>query len=239
MIIAVPSKGRAGKVISTQVRLPNCVVYVPELEVEAYEDSGNKNVVAVPNDVLGITKTRNWILKNNKDPWIVFIDDDLKNAGYVELQPHKGKHRKLDEVQFLGEFRKLFELTEDLNYRIWGISMESSLRAVYPYRPFLFQTYVTASCMGIINDGRTYFNEDYPVKEDYELCLRCIVEDGGVVGARYLYWENDHWHKEGGCKDYRTQKMESRITDKLMRQYPGFVRRAKDRKGQFCITLNF
>ena len=239
MLIAVPSKGRAGSVISTQKKLPSATIFVPELEAEAYKASGNQNVVGVPDEIQGITKTRNWILKNTDDPWIVMIDDDVTNAGYVEMLSHKTKHRKLSEQIFITEFLKLFEITEQLKFRIWGIATQSSPGSVYPYKPFIFQTYVTASCMGIINDGRTYFDESYPVKEDYELCLRCIMQDGGIVGARYIFWANDHWHKDGGCKDYRTQHMESEMIDKLMLAYPGYVTKSKDRKGQFCISLNF
>ena len=209
MMIAVPSKGRSGGIIPTQKRLPDCFVFVPELEVDAYRSTGNKNIIGVPNDIQGITKTRNWILKNTDDPWVVFIDDDVKNAGYFELMKNKVKRRKIESGVFILEFVKLFEITEQLNYRIWGISTQSDPKSVYPYKPFLFQSYITASCMGIINDGRTYFDESYPVKEDYELCLRCVMEDGGILAARYIFWENNHWHREGGCKDYRTQKMES------------------------------
>ncbi len=239
MIIAIPSKGRSGGIIPTQKRIPGCSIYVPDLEVDAYRSTGNKNVVAVPNDIKGITKTRNWILKNADDLWVVFIDDDVKSAGYFELLERNGKIRQISGDQFLIEFIKLFEITEQLKYRIWGISTDGALRSVYPYKPFLFKSYVTASCMGIINDGRTYFDESYPVKEDYELCLRCIMEDGGILAARYIFWANDHWHKEGGCKDYRTQKTESLMIDKLVNAYPGYVTKAKDREGQFCIRLNF
>jgi len=238
MLIAVPSKGRAGSVIATQKRLPNCTIFVPGVEFDAYEKSGNKNLVPVPDNILGITKTRNWILKNTNEKWVVFIDDDVVAAGFIELNDRNAKPIKLNEGVFLKEFYKLFELTEDMGYRIWGIATDGAPRSVYPYKPFIFQTYVTASCMGIVNNNM-FFNENFPVKEDYEMCLRCIMEDGGIIGARYIYWANDHWHKEGGCKDYRTNKMESAAIDKLIDLYPGYVTKAKDRKGEFCITLNF
>jgi hypothetical protein len=52
MLVAVPSKGRAG-MVRTQTVLPNCSVFVPALEAEAYRKAGSRNVVAVPNDVQG------------------------------------------------------------------------------------------------------------------------------------------------------------------------------------------
>lgn len=237
MIIAVPSKGRAGQV-KTQKILPNCHVFVPELEVDAYVRAGTRNVVGVPNEIRGITATRNWILRNVADRHVVMIDDDVKNQGYVKLLATKSKHVKLTGEQWEAEFRKLFELTESMNYRIWGVSTESAPRSVYPYNPIRFRSYITASCMGIVNDGRTYFDESFKVKEDYELNLRCIVEDGGVVCARYLYWENSHWTDEGGCKDYRSDKIERECIRRLAVMYPGMIRVAKRANAPWTISIH-
>lgn len=238
MLIAIPSKGRAGK-IKSQDLITCAVVYVPENEVESYRAGGANNVVSVPLSVRGITATRNWILDNTEDPWVVMIDDDLKKQGFVELLDFKSKHRKLTEEDWLTEWRKLFELTEDMGYRIWGVSTDSAPRGVYPYKPLMFHSYVTASCMGILNSSGIRFDEKFPVKEDYELCLRCVKEDGGLIAARYLYWENSHWTDPGGCKDYRTAAVEKKAIRDLQRLYPGQVFWAKDRKGEFCIGLNF
>lgn len=238
MIVAIPSKGRAGK-IKSQKLITSAFVYVPENEVEAYEKGGAVNVVGVPLSVRGITPTRNWILDNVDDPWVVMIDDDLQICGWCEMLEVKGKHRKLTEGEWIGEWEKLFEVTEGLGYRVWGTSTDGALRSIYPYKPFLFQSYVTASCMGIINSSGIRFDEKFTVKEDYEICLRCVKEDGGVVAARYLYWVNSHWKDEGGCKDYRTKAVERKAIIDLQRMYPGQVYYAEDRKGEFCIGLNF
>ena len=238
MIVAIPSKGRAGKIKSQKI-IPSALLYVPENEVEGYKQTGGKNVVAVPNDVRGITKTRNWILDNTEDPWVVMIDDDVMTHGWIKLFTFRTTKIPLDEKEWLGEWRKLFELTEDRGYRIWGVATDGAPQSVYPWKPFLWRTYITASCMGILNDGRTRFDENFPVKEDYELCLRCIKEDGGIVGARYIHWRNDHWKSAGGCKDYRTQEMELMAIRRLMRLYPGMIRKITRGGSEFSIELDF
>jgi hypothetical protein len=185
MPVAVPSKGRAGRVM-TQAVLPSYSVYVPALEVPAYEEMGARNVVAVPNEVRGITATRNWILRHADDRRVVMIDDDVRTQGWTELLARNCMRHDLDETIWCAEFAKLFDLTEQLEYRIWGVATDGATRSIYPFYRSRWRSYVTASCMGIINDGRTYFDESYPLKEDYELCCRCIVEDGGVVCAQRL-----------------------------------------------------
>jgi len=236
MLIAVPSKGRAGRVM-TQAVLPSCSVYVPDLEVPAYQKMGARNVVAVPNEVRGITATRNWILRQAGDRRVVMIDDDVRTQGWTELLERNCMRHNLDEAQWLAEFAKLFDVTEGLGYRIWGVSTDGATRSIYPFNPFRWRSYVTASCMGIVNEGRTYFDESYPVKEDYELCARCIVEDGGVVCAQYLYWVNLHWDTAGGCRDYRTQAMEADCIKRLRRAYPGLVRVVHRKANDWAIEI--
>ena len=81
--------------------------------------------------------------------------------------------------------------------------------------------------MCIIIVGEFYFDEKYKVKEDYEICLRHIVKYGGILGIRYLHWENEHWETDGGCKDYRTVSMEKEAIKMLNKQYPNMIRKAK------------
>jgi hypothetical protein len=52
--------------------------------------------------------------------------------------------------------------------------------------------------MGIVTDGRTKFDERLRVKEDYELTLHCVKEDGGVVAGRYCFGRT-RTGRMGGC----------------------------------------
>jgi hypothetical protein len=237
MLIAIPSKNRAGKTTTNKI-LPNIgTFYVPESELHQY--SYIKNVVDVPNNVQGITNTRNWILKNTSEKWVVFLDDDAKNVGYTELGRTQCKMIKVQEEGFWAEeFLKAFDLTQQLGYKMWGVKTEAAPRSVYPFKPILTKTYLTASCMGLINDGEFYFDEKFKVKEDYEICLRHIVKYGGILGIRYIHWENEHWTTEGGCKDYRTVEMEKKAILDLNKLYPGMIRSAKRKANTFTIQLN-
>lgn len=237
MLIAIPSKGRAGITTSDKV-LPSGVLYVPESELHQYQRT-NPCAVGVPGSVKGITKTRNWILENTESGRVVFIDDDVKVCGFTKLYAENAKQRKLSgERAWIGEFEKLFDITEQLGWKIWGIKTESALRSIYPYKPFNFRSYVTASCMGIVNDGDVRFDEDFPVKEDYEICLRHIKQYGGILAARYMHWQNEHWITDGGCKDYRTRTMEADCINRLVKKYPGMVRQITRGGCGYSIELN-
>lgn len=239
MLIAIPSKGRPYKSKSKEL-LKTATLFVPENEVRFYKEIYNE-VVGVPNEVKGITATRNWILKNTDEKYVVFIDDDLKQAGYwVDKEPKGRKFINItDEKIWLDNFLRLFELTDSMSYKIWGLKTETSKIGQHDEKPFVFKTYITASCMGIINDGNYYFDERYMVKEDYEIGLRHVTERGGVVGARYLTWANHHWDKEGGCGEYRDDKMERECINMLIKQYPKYVKRVVRKNSGYTIQLNF
>jgi len=108
MLIAVPSKNRAGRTTTNKI-LPNIATFfVPQSEVHQYHYI--KNVVAVPNEIQGITNTRNWILKNTNEKWVVFLDDDAKNVGYTELGRTQAKKIEIKEEGFWAEeFLKAFD----------------------------------------------------------------------------------------------------------------------------------
>jgi len=238
MLIAVPSKGRAGLTTTNKI-LPNLsTFFIPESEYHQYKGLV-KNIVCVPKEVRGITDTRNWILENTDEKWVVFLDDDAKNVGYNKLEERKTKKIEVrDEGFWAEEFLKFFDLTEQLGYKIWGTRTESSPRGTYPYKPFLTRSYVTASCMGIINDREYMFDPNFKVKEDYEICLRHIRDKGGILAVRYLHWENEHWTTEGGCKDYRTIDMERDAIKRLIKLYPSMISSAKRKANEFTIKLN-
>ena len=156
MLIAVASKSRAGKTTTNKI-LPNIATfYVPESEVHQY--SYIKNVIGVPKAIQGITQTRNWILKNTKEQKVVMLDDDVKSCGYNQNLAYKTiKHEIKNESFWYEEFVKAFDICQQMNYKMWGVKTEGSPISTHPYKPILTRTYLTASCMGLINDGEFYF----------------------------------------------------------------------------------
>ena len=75
--VYIPSKGRAGKVTSHKLFLDSTII-CPDSEVELYKEHHEK-VIGVPDEVKGITPTRNWILNNMTDEWMIQVDDDARS----------------------------------------------------------------------------------------------------------------------------------------------------------------
>lgn len=215
---------------------PDGTLFVPEDEVRHYRSLFSNPIIGVPPDVKGITRTRNWILDNAGEPWVVMVDDDVKIQGYWIRDSHSTKKAGLSEVQWLHSWARLFEMAEDMNLTLWGVETSGMGGSDYSYRPFIFHTYVTASCCGIRNTGAR-FDESFPVKEDYEFCLRMLRDEKAVIGCRFLHWVNSHWSDPGGCSAYRTDPMEIEQTERLLTMYPGLVRRIRRKNSPHCIRL--
>lgn len=234
--IAIPSKGRAGLMTSQEI-FKSAVIYVPENEVKQYSIYKNK-IVGIPIEIKGITQTRNWILKNN-DCNIFFLDDDLEYGGYVERTNEKYKIKRVKEESiYIKEIEKLFEVSEQSNSKIFGMFTVGNNLTNYAYNPFLFNGVCLGSCMGIINDGSYYFDEEFEVKEDYELTLRHFTERGITVRSNILFMQHEHTQLRGGCRDSNRIAKEKTAVKKLITIYPGMIKEAKHRGTSFAIQLN-
>lgn len=234
--IAIPSKGRAGLITSQEI-FKSAVIYVPENELKQYSIYKNK-IVEVPIDVKGITATRNWILKNN-DCNIFFLDDDFEYGGYVERTDEKYKVKRVkEEVIYINEINKLFEVCEQSNSKIFGLFTVGNNLTNYAYNPFLFNGVCLGSCIGIINDGTYYFDETFEVKEDYELTLRHFTERGITVRSNILFMQHEHTQLRGGCRDSNRIAKEKTAVKKLITMYPNMIKEAKHRGTSFAIQLN-
>lgn len=235
--IAIPSKGRAGLITSQKI-FKKATLYIPESELMQYSIYSNK-IVTIPNSIKGITATRNWILKYNKNKNVFFIDDDLQYFGYVERSETKYKVIKLDDEDIVySEISKLFDVAYKLDSKLIGFFTVGNNLTNYSYNPFLFNGVCLGSCMGIINDGTYYFNEEYEVKEDYELTLRNIKDGRSTVRTNILFMQHEHTQTKGGCRDSKRIEKEKKALKKLIEEYPGMIKEAKHRGTNFSIQLN-
>lgn len=236
-VIAIPSKGRSG-LITTQRIFKSGILYVPESEQMQYSIYSNA-LHLVPNDIKGITATRNYILKSNEGKNVFFIDDDLQYFGYVERTNEKYKVKRLSEENIAIEvIKQLFEVTNQVGAKINGFFTVGNNLTNYAWNPFLFNGVCLGSCMGIINDGTYYFNEEYEVKEDYELTLRNLKDGKPTVRTNILFMQHEHTQTKGGCRDSKRIDKEKKALKMLIKEYPGMIKQAKHRGTSFSIQLN-
>jgi hypothetical protein len=235
MKICVPSSNRES-ITTTQLFYKDCVFFVPYSQIDNYKYYLSQEIIGVPDDVKGITKTRNYILKYFPNENIVFIDDDTKQAGYFLNNKRISFKNSNYESILNAEFNRIFELCYDLGFKIWGAEQSGSLYANHELTPFAFKGVINGSFLGIINDGEFLFDENFEVKEDYEIVLRHYLKKGGILKCNTFHWSTHHWSNKGGCVDYRTDELESQAINLLKRRYPFRIKPSKTKnKHQISI----
>ena len=111
--VYIPSKGRAGLVTSHKLFI-NSTIVCPNSEIDDYK-SHHDNVIGVPDKVRGITATRNWILDNVKDEWMIQVDDDARSFHKYE----NGDLIKFIEPERIGVFLDaMFCMTNEIQYKV-------------------------------------------------------------------------------------------------------------------------
>lgn len=237
MKICVPSSRRS-KSCSTNKTLKQAIFFVPEDETGDYENNIENDIVSVPKKYNGITKTRNFILNYFKGQNIIFIDDDVRQCGYYSLG--KMINLRYDNSDLWNEiFIKHFELTLGLGFKIWGCESSTSNFANHPLQPFSFKGVINCNLLGIINDGEFYFDEQFEVKEDYELVLNHYKKYGGHLKSRQFYWANKHLTNLGGCVDYRTDEIEVKCIEMLKKRYGGMIKKSTHTNNKFQISIKW
>ena len=200
--VYIPSKGRAGLVTSHKLFI-NSTIVCPNSEIDDYK-SHHDNVIGVPDKVRGITATRNWILDNVKDEWMIQVDDDARSFHKYE----NGDLIKFIEPERIGVFLDaMFCMTNEIQYKVWGLAMASDYKFYRPFAPFSTQGVVGANIIGIIKNPLR-FDERLKVKEDYDYSMQHIYKYGGVLRTHKYGIDVVHLTNQGGCVAYRTKDIE-------------------------------
>lgn len=233
--VYIPSKGRAGKVTSHKLFLDSIIV-CPKSEKKQYLEYHDK-VVGVPNDVRGITPTRNWILDNFDDDWMIQVDDDARSFH---------KYENGDLIKFVDSkrvdrfFDNMFVMSEGMGFKVWGLAMASDYKFYRTFAPFSTQGIVAANIIGILKNPLR-FDERLRVKEDYDYSMQHIYKYGGVLRTHKYGIDVIHLTNEGGCVGYRTKEVEMDAYKTLLGKWgkkvvkfqnnKNFVRMKSPRKG--------
>lgn len=236
MIVAIPSKGRAGRVTTeTVLSGADCTVFCPAAEAPDYEKH-HRRVVPVPDSVLGITATRNWILdyaREHGERHVVQCDDDASNFQKCEGIPPR--HLGLENPNHATLFENHFQMCEDAHTNLFGYRVCSDPQAYNSYSPFSFLSVIVGNFMGIIEDGQR-FDARLKVKEDYDFSLQSLYRHRRVIRFNKYEFIVSHWFDPGGCAAYRSYETELNAIRILRQKWGGYIIQ-KHPKRNYEITV--
>jgi TET-Associated Glycosyltransferase len=242
MLIVIPSKGRA--TLAKQVTLRNWfamkmptlpLLCVPAEEKSRYENNiAHIQVVSPPDNVSGISGTRQWILTalapSLKEKYVLMVDDDMDfcwrpNIKQVALETIKDGAR-------LQHMLTLLESWLEDGYVHVGLSArqgnnrpfyQNGVQGLFPWRENTRMMNAYAYNVEKLNKldvqlGRIQF------MEDFDLTLQLLRKGYSNIVSYEYCWNQRGSNKEGGCSNYRTAAKQKEAAEKLQRFHPDYVR---------------
>jgi hypothetical protein len=226
-----PSYKRPEKSI-TQKTYPFVKLVVKESEAKSYTENGN-DIVVCPDNIQGnLCRVRNWILDNLFDDadCIVIIDDDCRYVGRWEKQ----KRIKFNQNQLYNFCVSNSILCKELDFKFWGCNIIEDKKAYKEYIPISFLSYIGGPFQAHLKDSEIRYDENLPLKEDYDITLQHIKKYGGCMRVNYSHYMVKQAEQVGGCSTYRNTETEKEQFFTLQKKWgKDVIQRDKNSKRSF------
>lgn len=219
MEVYVISSGRADKQTtynSLPARIQEKVkIAAPSAEAADYAEYPH---VLVP--VMGIGRTRQWLVDQCADQTICMLDDDLTFATRREDDPTKFYPSTEYEIEAL--FADIeFQLS---NFAHVGVaSREGGNRQVEEYRGTGRMLRVLSYDVEILRRTGTRY-DNLEVMEDFDVTLSLLRKGYRNTIVNYMVQNQNGSNLKGGCSQYRTKDVQERAAAALASRHPGFVK---------------
>jgi hypothetical protein len=199
--IVCPSMGRYDTVITKDL-VNDLIIVCPEKEAGLYRDMNPEcEIIPQPKDVVGITATRQFILSNFGN--VFMIDDDVMSIRrqFVEAgEPYVIKDQQLiRDIIFQNA-----QTCKDMGGFMFGFS--HIIRPVHyrPQTPFKFNGYLNASYCGFLKGHNLKYDIDLSEGEDhYMACYNVYKNRFMLIDKRYAFATKENFKSDGGCSSYR------------------------------------
>jgi hypothetical protein len=211
-----PSYKRPEKSI-TQTIYPFVKLVVRESEADEYLKNGNE-IIICPDVAQGnVSRVRNWIKDNlmNDFDAIIMLDDD--NSGIGRWENQKYNVFKSDELEEFCE--KIAIICSDFGFYSFGLNCVMDKGAYMEHTPFSTNSFIGAPFHGILNGNECSYDENLPLKEDYDWTIQNCKKYGGVLRVNFASYNVKQAKQKGGCADMRNSNEEKKQLELLQKKW--------------------
>jgi hypothetical protein len=228
MKLVIPTKGRVGNQLTLN-NLPadlhvRCVLVCPSYEVDAHHRNHPyiEAIEVQPDDQMGISAKRKWIIDTCEDEKIVMLDDDLRFAHRREDDP--GLFRKATDAEIIKVFAEMENiLSEDVPHAglaARGGSIGSLARQggwqISGKRAMYVLAYHLPTVRQHAEFGRVFTHEDIDVTLQ-------LLSKGYPNAINFSLVVDQKLGNPGGCSDERDIQRSNEDVLKLFHLHPKYV----------------
>lgn len=199
----IQSYKRAGAVDTLKI-VPDATVWVHKFEIDDYRAQNHDALIReLPDDTRGnLPKVKNFILEKT---WAagfdacLFLDDDMNHIAYWQ----DNKRFRIE-----GDSLRLFVLKHSIlckewGFNLWGVNVNNDKQCYREYTPFSTLSYVSSSFSCFLRGNELRYDEQFPLKEDYDMTIQQCAKYRGLLRVNRAYYYKKSMENVGGCGMYR------------------------------------
>lgn len=226
---AVISHNRSCNIKSIESIVGKATFFVNRGEGKAYRAAGATNVIECGTN---ICEARNKALETAFKLGLpcVQVSDDLKKIQRVFMV---GQSRKVEDISYNSVVFMMVKLMVSKRAVYAGVSVTDN-RLNYKGDDISTDKLIVNDLICVRPTTRMF---DIPLKEDYDMSIRCLIEDGIVLRLNNILCRFPHRDNKGGANGYRTVSVEASATYNLKKKWGAFVKDHPTRIGQ--VSLNY
>jgi hypothetical protein len=128
-------------------------------------------------------------------------------------------------------------LTKDFGFYSFGLNCVTDKGAYMEHTPFSTNKFIGAPFHGILKNNKCVYDEDIPLKEDYDWTLQNLKKYGGVLRANFASYKVKQAEQKGGCSSMRNLKEEERQFQLLQKKWGSKIIK-QDKKSKRSFDFN-
>lgn len=236
--VCVPSYRRPR--VKTSEYLPFVKIYIDKSDEDEYRKyNPDYNLVVCRDGVQGnLARVRNYILDEvfgDGADAVILMDDDVSGIYRFEVQSNGFGYKSIhvDADEFLMYMEKYIILTKDWGIGAFSLNNTNMPMSYQHFKPFLTHA-LNLGCFTCHVQNKLRYDENLPLKEDYDMFIQQQNEYRGMLSIRSMYYVADIGVGVGGTAVRRNYEREREQQDLLIKKWGSrIVKRKKDFKTNY------
>ncbi|TDB64403.1 GREB1-related protein [Arundinibacter roseus] len=205
--IIIPSHKRATRVRTTSA-VYGAALCVEESQADLYRKCNpGIEIITHPDNVIGLTRKRDWMIRNIGD--VFMLDDDIEHLSRIYTEP--GEETVVDPEVAHDIIQMTAHAAWQAGAYLFGFSSSPTPISFNSLNPVQLSGYVTGCAHGVLTGSKLWYNGDIHCNEDYWISLLNAHHHRLIWKDTRFYWaQKDTFVNRGGLAEFRNVENEEK-----------------------------
>jgi hypothetical protein len=205
--IVIPSHKRATRVRTTSA-VYGAALCVEESQADEYRKyNRGMEIITHPDSVIGLTRKRDWMMRNLGD--IFMLDDDIDHLRRVYGE--SGEEPVVDPDVAYDIVQMTAHAARKAGAYLYGFAISPNPIRFSSLNPIQLSGYVTGCAHGVLSGSKLWYNGDIHCNEDFWISLLNAYHHRLIYKDTRFYWsQKDTFVNRGGLAEFRNVENEEK-----------------------------